>query len=83
MAYSYSYLYDIPITAKIFHCLWTFYRPDMAYFKFTKSILEGKKIDLFNNGNMSRDFTYIDDVVIGIKKLIEKHPKSIENKYST
>ena len=84
MAYSYSHLYDIPITGLRFFTVYgPFGRPDMAYFKFTKSILEGKKIDLFNNGNMSRDFTYIDDVVIGIKKLIEKHPKSIENKYST
>lgn len=83
MAHSYSHLYDIPITGLRFFTVYgPFGRPDMAYFKFTKSILEGKKIDLFNNGKMSRDFTYIDDVVTGINKLIKKYPKIAENEYS-
>ena len=49
-------------------------RPDMAYFKFTKNILEGKKIDIYNKGKMYRDYTYIDDIVNGIYKLINKAP---------
>jgi len=50
-------------------------RPDMAYFKFTKNILDGKKIDIYNNGIMYRDYTYVDDIVEGIFKLINKIPK--------
>ena len=50
-------------------------RPDMAYFKFTKKILDGKKIDIYNKGKMYRDYTYIDDIVAGITKLITKPPK--------
>ena len=49
-------------------------RPDMAYFKFTKKILEGKRIDIFNKGKMYRDYTYIDDIVTGVCKLINKAP---------
>ena len=49
-------------------------RPDMAYFKFTKAILEGQAIDVFNNGEMERDFTYIDDIIEGIVRLMPKVP---------
>jgi UDP-glucuronate 4-epimerase len=49
-------------------------RPDMAYFKFTKAILEGKHIDVYNNGQMKRDFTYIDDIVNGVVRVINKIP---------
>ena len=50
-------------------------RPDMALFKFTESILNNKEIEIFNNGNMERDFTYIDDLISGISSLISKIPK--------
>ena len=50
-------------------------RPDMAYFKFTKNILNGKKIDVYNKGKMYRDYTYIDDIVDGIFRLTNKIPK--------
>jgi len=57
-------------------------RPDMALFKFTKGILENKKIDIYNNGKMYRDFTYIDDIVNGINLLIKKPPAiKQKNKY--
>ena len=73
MAHSYSHLYDLPTTGLRF---FTFYgpwgRPDMALFKFTKAILEGSKIQVFNYGNHRRDFTYIDDIVAGIVKVIDK-----------
>ena len=49
-------------------------RPDMAYFKFTKKILDGKKIDIYNKGKMYRDYTYVDDIVDGIYKLLNKVP---------
>ena len=49
-------------------------RPDMAYFKFTKNILLRKKIDIYNKGKMYRDYTYVDDIVDGICKLINKNP---------
>jgi UDP-glucuronate 4-epimerase len=51
-------------------------RPDMAYFSFTKKILQGKTIDIYNHGNMERDFTYVDDIVEGIDKLIPFIPKA-------
>jgi UDP-glucuronate 4-epimerase len=75
MAHTYSHLYGIPTTGLRF---FTFYgpygRPDMAYFSFTKDILVGKPIKVFNHGKMEIDFTYIDDIVEGIVKLIEKAP---------
>ena len=55
-------------------------RPDMAYFKFTKNILAGKKINIFNKGKMYRDYTYIDDIVIGISKLLNKVPSINQKK---
>lgn len=73
MAHSYSYLYNIPITCLRFFTVYgPWGRPDMALFKFVKNILENKNIEIFNHGKHSRDFTYIDDVVDVIKKLIHK-----------
>ena len=75
MAHSYSHLYDLPTTGLRFFTVYgPWGRPDMAYFIFTNSILNGVPIKIFNNGNMQRDFTYIDDVVDAIIKLIEKVP---------
>lgn len=77
MAHTYSNLYNIPTTGLRFFTVYgPWGRPDMAYFSFTKDILEGKEIDVFNNGDMERDFTYIDDIVEGIIKLIDKPPVS-------
>lgn len=78
LAHSYSHLFQLPITGLRFFTVYgPFGRPDMAYFKFTKSILEGESIDVFNSGNMMRDFTYIDDIVEGIVRLIPKIPELI------
>ncbi|MET3319935.1 UNVERIFIED_ORG: UDP-glucuronate 4-epimerase [Peribacillus simplex] len=75
MAHTYSHLYKIPSTGLRFFTVYGPYgRPDMAYFSFTKSIMEGKPIKVFNNGDMYRDFTYIDDIVDGIMRLIENSP---------
>ncbi len=72
MAHSYSYLYKIPTTGLRFFTVYgPWGRPDMALFKFTKAILDQKPIDLFNYGNHSRDFTYIDDIVEGIIKTLD------------
>lgn len=75
MAHTYSHLYGIPTTGLRFFTVYGPYgRPDMAYFSFTKDILAGNPIKVFNHGKMERDFTYIDDIVEGIAKLIEKAP---------
>ena len=75
MAHTYSHLYGIPTTGLRFFTVYGPYgRPDMAYFSFTKDILEGRPIRVFNHGKMERDFTYIDDIVEGIVKLINKAP---------
>lgn len=67
MAHSYSNLYNIPTTGLRFFTVYgPMGRPDMAYFSFTKDIIEGREIKIFNNGEMMRDFTYIDDIVKGI-----------------
>lgn len=77
MAHTYSHLYAIPTTGLRFFTVYGPYgRPDMAYFSFTKDILAGKPIKVFNHGKMERDFTYIDDIVEGIVKLIDKAPTS-------
>ncbi len=77
MAHSYSYIYKIPMTALRFFTVYgPFGRPDMALYKFTKNIINNKKIELFNSGNHQRDFTYIDDVVEGIFSLILKPSKN-------
>lgn len=76
MAHTYSHLYGIPTTGLRFFTVYGPYgRPDMAYFSFTNAILEGNPIKVFNHGKMERDFTYIDDIVEGITKLIDKAPK--------
>ncbi len=75
MAHAYAHLYDIPSTCLRFFTVYGPYgRPDMAYFKFTKAILEGQPIDVYNNGNMQRDFTYIEDIIEGIMRLMPKAP---------
>lgn len=75
MAHSYSNLYGIPTTGLRFFTVYgPLGRPDMAYFSFTNKIVNGEKIEVFNNGNMMRDFTYIDDVVEGIIRLISEIP---------
>ena len=76
MAHSYSNIWKVPITMLRFFTVYgPWGRPDMALFKFTKGILSGKKIDIYNNGKMYRDFTYIDDIVNGMVLLIKKIPK--------
>jgi len=76
MAHSYSHLYNIPTTGLRFFTVYGPYgRPDMALFLFTKAILEGKPIDVFNNGKMKRDFTYVDDITEGITRLLPAVPK--------
>jgi UDP-glucuronate 4-epimerase len=75
MAHAYAHLYGIPSTGLRFFTVYGPYgRPDMAYFKFTKAILEGQPIDVYNNGVMQRDFTYIDDIIEGIVRLMPNLP---------
>ena len=72
MAHTYSYLYKLPTTGLRFFTVYgPWGRPDMALFKFTKNILQGKPIDVFNHGKHTRDFTYIDDIVEGVIKAID------------
>jgi UDP-glucuronate 4-epimerase len=76
MAHSYSHLYNIPCTGLRFFTVYgPWGRPDMALFLFTKAILEDRPIDIFNNGDMERDFTYIDDIVEGVFRLIGHVPQ--------
>jgi len=80
MAHAYSELFNIPTTGLRFFTVYgPWGRPDMALFKFTKSILEGKEIEVFNFGNHKRDFTYIDDIVNGIIKVVDNPAKSNPN----
>jgi UDP-glucuronate 4-epimerase len=75
MAYSYSHLYAIPSTGLRFFTVYgPWGRPDMAYFSFTKAILAGKPIDVFNHGDMRRDFTYIDDIAEGVVRVLDRQP---------
>lgn len=75
LAHAYSKLYGIPSTGLRF---FTVYgpagRPDMAYFKFTNKLVKGEKIQIYNNGDMKRDFTYIDDIITGVRKVMAKAP---------
>jgi len=72
MAHTYSHLYALPTTGLRFFTVYgPWGRPDMALFLFTKAILEGKPIDVFNNGKMQRDFTYIDDIVEGVIRVLD------------
>ncbi len=76
MAHSYAHLFNLPITMfRFFTVYGPWGRPDMALFKFTKAILEGRPIDVYNHGDMKRDFTYIDDLVRGIRLLIDAVPE--------
>ncbi|MEN5094207.1 NAD-dependent epimerase [Pseudomonas protegens] len=73
MAHAYSHLYDFPATGLRFFTVYgPWGRPDMAYFSFTKAILEGRPIDVFNHGRLQRDFTYIDDIVEGVIRILDK-----------
>lgn len=75
MSHTYSHLYGIPTTGLRFFTVYgPWGRPDMALFLFTKAILDGRPIDVFNNGEMKRDFTYIDDIVTGVIKVLDKPP---------
>ena len=75
MAHAYSYLYRIPITGLRFFTVYgPWGRPDMAPFLFTRAIIEGKPIDVFNQGNMQRDFTYISDIIKGVVIVIDNPP---------
>ncbi|MBC6904783.1 NAD-dependent epimerase [Saccharophagus sp. K07] len=75
MSHTYSHLYDIPTTGLRFFTVYgPWGRPDMALFKFTRAILEGRPIDIYNNGDLSRDFTYIDDIVEGILRIQDVIP---------
>ncbi len=79
IAHSYSHLYKVPITMfRFFTVYGPWGRPDMALFKFTKAILADETIDIYNHGNMLRDFTYIDDLTRGIRLLINKAPKVLK-----
>ena len=80
MAHNYSYLYEMPTTGLRFFTVYgPWGRPDMALFKFTRSILEDKPIDVFNFGKHTRDFTYIDDIVTGIIKTLDNPAKKNNN----
>jgi len=80
MAFTYSHLYNFPSTGLRFFTVYGPYgRPDMAYFSFTQKILRGDSIKIFNNGDMYRDFTYVDDIVQGIMNMLLNPPKPDEN----
>jgi len=80
MAHSYAHLYDLPVTMfRFFTVYGPWGRPDMALFKFTKAILEGRPIDVYNHGDMKRDFTYVTDLVEAIRLLVEAVPVRPEN----
>jgi UDP-glucuronate 4-epimerase len=77
MAHTYSSLYGIPTTGLRFFTVYgPWGRPDMAPFLFTRAILEGKPIDVFNSGMMQRDFTYVDDIVEGVARVVDKIPQA-------
>ena len=76
MAYTYCHLYGIPSTGLRFFTVYgPFGRPDMAYFKFTNKIMKGEPITIFNQGDMYRDFTYVDDIVTGIQNMLCNPPR--------
>ena len=81
MAYTYSHLYDIPTTGLRFFTVYgPWGRPDMAIYLFADAISKGKAIKVFNKGNMSRDFTFIDDIIKGIEILLENPPTKTQEK---
>ena len=76
MAHSYSHLFTLPTTGLRFFTVYgPWGRPDMALFKFTKAILGGQPIDVYNAGDMKRDFTYVDDIVEGVVRVLDRIPK--------
>lgn len=76
LAHSYSHLFGIPMTGLRFFTVYgPFGRPDMAYFSFTKAIFEAREIEVFNHGDMERDFTYIDDIVSGVIRTMDRVPQ--------
>lgn len=78
MAYTYAHLFNTPITGlRLFTVYGPWGRPDMAYYKFAKAIMNGETIQVFNNGDLFRDFTYIDDIVDGIAKLMDSKETNI------
>lgn len=80
MAHSYAHLFNLPITMfRFFTVYGPWGRPDMALFKFTKAILNGEPIDVYNFGDMSRDFTYIDDLVYGMRLLVDAVPDNADD----
>jgi UDP-glucuronate 4-epimerase len=77
MAHAYSHLYGLPTTGLRFFTVYgPWGRPDMAYFLFTKAILAGESINVFNHGKMKRDFTYIDDIVEGVVRVVHNIPQA-------
>lgn len=80
MAHTYSHLYAIPTTGLRFFTVYgPWGRPDMAYFKFTKAIMRGEPIDVYNHGMMKRDFTYIDDIIEGVLRVMARIPTMQSN----
>ena len=79
MAHSYAHLYDLPVTMfRFFTVYGPWGRPDMALFKFTKAMLNGEAIDVYNNGEMMRDFTYVEDLVEAVRRLIDAPPIRVD-----
>jgi len=76
MAHTYSHLYRLPTTGLRFFTVYgPWGRPDMAYYSFTRAILEGRPIEVFNEGRMKRDFTYVDDIVEGVVRVLDRPPQ--------
>jgi len=83
MAHTYSHLYNIPTTGLRFFTVYgPWGRPDMAYFSFTEKILKGESINIFNHGKMERDFTYIDDIVEGVERIMDCIPQLQSSEFS-
>jgi UDP-glucuronate 4-epimerase len=80
MAHAYSHLYQLPVTGLRFFTVYgPWGRPDMAYFKFANAIIQNKPIEIYNKGNMKRDFTYIDDIIDGIVAALNRIPPEKPN----
>ena len=80
MAHAYSHLYGLPTTGLRFFTVYgPWGRPDMALFLFTKAILEGKPIEVYNNGEMKRDFTYVDDIINGLLSVLDSPPNTVDH----
>jgi UDP-glucuronate 4-epimerase len=76
MAHTYAHLFALPVTGLRFFTVYgPWGRPDMAYFAFTKAILEGRSIDVYNHGRMQRDFTYVDDIIEGVVRVMDHIPR--------